>query len=147
MRPLCGDGDLVVVAHTPSPEQLAVDGIADEGVGEGIAVTDLLTDPAQQAGLHGPIEGIEPLAGRQLGGLRHDPRLELRSSHCRRLQQVDHVLGQPGDASRHELADGLGWVEVGWHRGVAIAPRLVLAVPQLAQHLVEEEWIAVGEPA
>ena len=61
VRPLRGDGDLVVVAHPPPPQQLAVDGVAHEGVGEGIAVTDVLADPAQQAGLLGPVEGVEPL--------------------------------------------------------------------------------------
>ena len=47
MRPLCRHGDLVVVAHSPPAQQLAVDGVAHERVGEGVAVTDFLAHPAQ----------------------------------------------------------------------------------------------------
>ena len=49
VRPLRGDGDLVVVAHPPPAEELAVDGVAHERVGEDVAVTDVLADPAEQA--------------------------------------------------------------------------------------------------
>ena len=49
VRPLGGHGDLVVVAHPPPAQELAVDGVAHERVGEGVAVADVLPDAAEQA--------------------------------------------------------------------------------------------------
>ena len=108
VRPLGGDRDLVVVAHPPTAQELAVDRVAHERVVEDVAVADVVSDAAEQAGLLGPVEGIEPAVGSELGGLGHDARLALGAGHGGRLQQVDHVLGQPRDAPGHQLADRFG---------------------------------------
>ena len=144
---LRGDGDLVVIAHPPSAQELAVDGVADQRVGEGIAVACVVSDPAQQARVLGLVEGVQLLFRRQLGRLGHDSRLALGPRHRRRLQQIDDVLGQPRDPAGHQLADGFGRAEAGRYRCVTLFALLGLAIPHLAQELVEEERVAVGQPA
>ena len=54
-----GARDLVVIPHTAPAEELAVDGVADQGVAERIAIR-ILPDAPEQAGLLRTVEGVEP---------------------------------------------------------------------------------------
>ena len=120
VRTLGGHRDPVVVAHPPTPQELAVDRIAHQGVVEGIAVADLI-DAAEQPRLLGSVEGVEPLVRCELGRLGHNGRLALEARHGGRLEQVDHIFGQARDATGDEFADGFGWGQIGWYRGLALA--------------------------
>ena len=114
---------------------------------EGVTAREAVSDAAEQAALLGQIEGIEPAVGIELGGLRHDVRLTLLARHGGDLQQVDHVLRQPRDAPGHQLADRFGRAEVRRDGSVTLLVGLFLAVPELPEHFVEEERVAVGQPA
>ncbi len=75
------------------------------------------------------------------------PASHSSTRHGRRLQEIDHVLGQPRNAPGHQLPDGFGRAEVRRDGRVALLLLLGLPVADLAEQLVEEERVAVGQSA
>ena len=73
MHTLGRRGDLVVVADPAPAQELAVDRVAHEGVGEHVAVAHQTPTRRQEARLLRAVEGVQLLVGAQGGGLGATP--------------------------------------------------------------------------
>lgn len=123
-------GDVGVPAG-PAPGRLRGDeGVAHQGVGEGVPGCVPLTD---QAGRDGMVEDVDHLVHLGAGRGGQQQRVELPADHRRREQGLPGRPGQPGEPGQHDVADPTG----------NLVGRPVVAGPP-ADQLGDEEGIAVG---